>query len=523
MFDVTTPSPQILNLDSYRDKVLGCWTGKNIGGTLGAPFEGRREMNAATFYVQDLRGAPAPNDDLDLQLVWLQAAEENGLYHLTPRLLGEYWMNFIVGPWNEYGVCKANIANGLYPPLSGSCNNDIWKFSNGAWIRSEIWACLFPGSPDEAAVFASLDACCDHCGEGIYAEVFTAALQSAAFVLSDIRQLIKVGLAKIPPDCRIARSVRLACEQFDRGAEFAAARAAVVKDSEDLGWFQAPGNLGFVILGLLYGRGDFGTSICLATNCGDDTDCTAATVGALLGIISGRSGIPKKWIEPIGESIKTVAINPFGLDVPGTLGDLTARVVKLALAAQRENPTLPRLAAEPTAVTADYLEQITGHDAVAKRVWGQSPYALVFDLPYGRLAIDYENGPGITAGVEKRLAVELMGMRFAEGVVQVAFKLPDGWRALPGAAASINCIDGTAARWELAIIPGALADAFTYIPLELRLAGRFNPVTVQLPFQTAGSVNHNPYQHRGGFLDYADRKKRRLARAMAANEGITAP
>ena len=32
-------------------------------------------------------------------------------------------------------------------------------------------------------------------------------------------------------------------------------RELLVKDSEDLGWFQAPANVGFVVLGLLYGRG----------------------------------------------------------------------------------------------------------------------------------------------------------------------------------------------------------------------------------------------------------------------------
>ena len=513
MFDTATPSTQILNLDAYRDKVLGCWTGKNIGGTLGVPFEGQRVMNDAAFYVQNLGGNPAPNDDLDLQLVWLQAAEDNGLYHLTPRLLGEYWMNFIVGPWNEYGVCKANIANGLYPPLSGSCNNDIWKFSNGAWIRSEIWACLFPGSPDEAAEFAYMDACCDHCGEGIYAEVFTAAVQSAAFVVSDVRRLIEIGLAKVPPDCRVARSIRLACELFDRDAEFASARAAIVKDSEDLGWFQAPGNLGFVILGLLYGRGDFGKSVCLATNCGDDTDCTAATVGALLGIISGRSGIPKRWIEPIGENIVTVAVAPFLLELPKTLGDLTHRVVQLAQLVQRENPALPRLAPEPTQVTADHLTAIAGDQAVAKRVWNKSPYGLVFDLPYAKLAIDYDGGPGVTPGEEKKLAIELMDMKFGEAVVHVAFKLPDGWRALPCPEASVNCISGNVSRMEFVLIPGAQDTAFTYIPVEVRLAGRFNPVTVQVPFQAKGAVNHNPYAQRGGFQEHWDRRNRRLARA----------
>lgn len=52
----------------------------------------------------------------------------------------------------------------------------------------------------------------------------------------------------------------------------------LVKDSEDLGWFQAPANVGFVTLGLLYGEGDFKRSLILAVDCGDDTDCTGATL-----------------------------------------------------------------------------------------------------------------------------------------------------------------------------------------------------------------------------------------------------
>ena len=44
----------ILDFATYRDKVMGCWTGKNIGGVLGAPFECLRQFNDATFYVQDL-------------------------------------------------------------------------------------------------------------------------------------------------------------------------------------------------------------------------------------------------------------------------------------------------------------------------------------------------------------------------------------------------------------------------------------------------------------------------------------
>ena len=101
-----------INRDEYIDKVLGCWTGKNIGGTLGAPMEGSRELYNLDFYMQDLKGAPAPNDDLDLQLVWLKAIEDHGIYAVNEQLLGEYWLRFISGPWNEYGICKFNMVNG---------------------------------------------------------------------------------------------------------------------------------------------------------------------------------------------------------------------------------------------------------------------------------------------------------------------------------------------------------------------------------------------------------------------------
>ena len=256
MFHTDKPGNSFINRGEYRDKVLGCWTGKNIGGTLGAPMEGKREIFDVTFYTQDLKGNPAPNDDLDLQLVWLKAIEDHGIYNVNERLLGEYWMAHITGPWNEYGVAKFNLANGLFPPLSGFCNNDVWKNSNGAWIRSEIWACLFPGEPDEAAPFAWCDSCVDHADDGIYAEIFTAVLESAAFVENDLRKLIDCAFARIPADCRIARSVKIVLDAFDAGEDWKTARNRVVADSADLGWFQAPANVAFTILGLLYGGAD---------------------------------------------------------------------------------------------------------------------------------------------------------------------------------------------------------------------------------------------------------------------------
>ena len=114
--------------------------------------------------------------------------------------------------WNEYGVGKINMRLGIMPPLSGEYNNAKWKTSNGAWIRSEIWACLAPGNPLLAAQFAWNDACVDHgCTEGTFAEIFTATLESAAFIEKDRNKLIQFALSMIPADCRLAKAVNSCC------------------------------------------------------------------------------------------------------------------------------------------------------------------------------------------------------------------------------------------------------------------------------------------------------------------------
>ena len=81
-----------LNKEEYLNKMHGCWIGKNIGGTMGDPFEGTHEMLDIQGF-STAKGEPAPNDDLDLQLVWLMAAENYGT-KLNSEVLGEYWLSF---------------------------------------------------------------------------------------------------------------------------------------------------------------------------------------------------------------------------------------------------------------------------------------------------------------------------------------------------------------------------------------------------------------------------------------------
>ena len=301
-----------LNYEIYKDKVAACWIGKNIGGTMGGPYEGVRD-------VLDIKGfktkpkEPLPNDDLDLQLIWLHAIETEGPRNITAETLGEYWLSFIAACPNEYGITKSNMMRGMYPSISGGMeNNAEWKTSNGAWIRTEIWATLCPGMPDIAVRYAIEDAKVDHgMGEGAYAAMFVAAIESAAFVVDDVRTLIEIGLAKIPQDSRMAQSIQLLLQCYDEGKTWLEARNAILEANADIGdgWFQAPSNVAYAVLGILYGGGDFKKSMLTAINCGDDTDCTAATVGSILGIMHGSAGIPEDWREHIGDAIITCCIN----------------------------------------------------------------------------------------------------------------------------------------------------------------------------------------------------------------------
>jgi hypothetical protein len=60
-------------------------------------------------------------------------------------------------------------------------------------------------------------------------------------------------------------------------------------------------NSAYVTMGLLYGGGDFGKSIEIATRCGQDSDCNPATVGGVLGVVLGLDALPAFWKDPVME------------------------------------------------------------------------------------------------------------------------------------------------------------------------------------------------------------------------------
>ncbi|MEG1276351.1 MAG: ADP-ribosylglycohydrolase family protein, partial [Ruthenibacterium sp.] len=67
----------MINQQVYLDKVHGGWFGKCLGGAAGAPVEGFKCLIETRHYTETLR-TDLPNDDLDLQLLWLEVLQEKG-------------------------------------------------------------------------------------------------------------------------------------------------------------------------------------------------------------------------------------------------------------------------------------------------------------------------------------------------------------------------------------------------------------------------------------------------------------
>lgn len=425
------------NKEKLRDKIYACWLGKNIGGTIGAPYEGTTEFLNVTGF-NSAPGTPLPNDDLDLQLMWLTAMEFEGPWYFNSRTLGEYWLMGIDPNWSEYGEAKANLRDGVPAPLSGELYNKKWRNSNGAWIRSELWACLAPGLPSIACEYAFQDASVDHgMGEGTYAELFTATLESSAFFISDPRAVILKGLKSVPETSRVYKAVKLVLDEFDKGTDYKTVRDMLVAQSEDIGWFQAPANLGFVAIGLLYGGGDFKKSVLYAVNCGDDTDCTGATVGSIMGIMHGTEGIPEDWAEYVGDKIDFICINTmYRYAIPKTCTELTDRVMRLL----------------PVVLYAHHLMlEWSDADEIPELFKPFDPLAVErrerynFELPHTPYLFGYgayDREPIISAGEEIKLILNVTsgtdnrayaGENVHDTVnYSVKLILPDGWNAVYG-------------------------------------------------------------------------------------------
>ncbi len=448
----TLPYPE------YLDKVFGCWLGKCVSGTIGAPYEGMKQQ-LDFKYDPVFLDTLIPNDDLDLQVLWLDVLERKGI-HFTSTDLAEAFSKKCPYAPGEYAVFKKNFRRGIAPPLCGAFNNQYYLEGMGSPIRSEIWACIAPGNPDLAAELAKKDGVLDHAGNSVAAECFFAAMESQAFVEKDLDRLVACGLKQVPENLRIRQ---LICDVVDWCKEersWPYVRSRILREYGHPSCTNLFENIGFTLLALYAGKGDLIDTTMIALNCGFDTDCSCATAGALLGIIHGAEKLKQKHqLTDFGYILE--------VDVQrrsGSIFDLAEDTCAMGILFNQELNSAVKISGAPTtAAPAEHL-----------------PPEVVFQVHYP------QDHPGIGLGESKTLTLTLHNQRNIPLQGTISLNIQAGWKA----QLSVN---------ELRIEAGSQAR----VDLQVRVPADLPVLAEQNIFHLEFHSGNQNFHHRFGLVGAA--------------------
>jgi len=460
----------ILSKQDYRKRVLGCWMGKASGGTLGQPFEGQKGPLNLTFYDPIPQG-PVPNDDLDLQVLWALLVEKHGPW-INRLDLAKGWQAHTDFPWDEYGSATANFARGIYPPASGHHSN-FFGDCMGSPIRSEIWAAMAPADPELASRLAYEDAILDHDGEGIWGEIFWAVMESAAFVIQDRDRLLSLGLSAIPESSRVAQAVWKVIDWYGTCKDWRTVREKILQHFGHVNFTDTPQNLAFAVLGWLAGK-DFGEAICIAVNCGQDTDCSGASLGALLGIVD-PDGISEEWKKPVSNDLKLLPYMK-NLNPPRTLGSLTDLTIRLAEKMIQARSTKVKFAAKAAKTDVDYALNVFETK--------DSPDSILLADEPVRIEAIYPEGLTFVPGENIAMTLRFTNQTRNRASMNVQLLLPTGWKRLKGEIGLISLL-GNESR-DIFVRLGVPADIRQYDEhITLRLENNGVRNELQIPMISA--------------------------------------
>lgn len=325
------------------DKIYGAWTGRCVGCLLGKPVEGWKrarmygylkdlkrwplsdffrldvatpevrakyelEGNWGAKFFADLQEKMPEDDDTNYTTTGLAILKRFGT-EFTPANVGEFWLSDIplLNTCTAERVAHRNMGKSILPPASATSRNPYREWI-GAQIRADFWGYAAPGNPELAAEYAWRDASVSHVKNGIYGEMWVAAMTAAAFVTDDPRTIIEAGLAQIPVRSRLADAVEGVLEWHEVEVDYDTAVYRIHElwdENRAHDWCHTISNAMIVTVGLMWGEGDYAQSICKAVQACFDTDCNGATVGSILGILHGRKNLPAKWADHIHDTLET--------------------------------------------------------------------------------------------------------------------------------------------------------------------------------------------------------------------------
>jgi ADP-ribosylglycohydrolase len=308
-------------------RVRGAWLGRTVGNTLGKPIEGltRAELEiylkAADQWPQ--RGYlplldPLPegveklhpsaktasaglfvdvprDDDIDWTILGLHLLETYGRELTTEQVAAE-WLDRV--PFSQtYTAERAayrNLIHGVTPPDTATRSNPYREWI-GALIRADAFGLTNPGDPGEAARLALVDARLTHTANGLYGELWAAALVAAALTSTNAEDALRAAAGVVPPESRLAEALDGVLRLFSSGADPVAALDWVDDTLGEYPWVHTINNAALIAIGLLWGH-DFMSAVGITISGGRDTDSNGATVGCVFGALHGAGGIPTELV-----------------------------------------------------------------------------------------------------------------------------------------------------------------------------------------------------------------------------------
>lgn len=340
--DMRTPySYQKNNTTKLESKIHGAWMGRICGCLLGKTVEGirtdelipflketnnypmhryilRSDLNdeilnkykfsfASRCYADTAHGMPV-DDDTNYTVLYQEIIQKYGR-GFTPFDVSRAWLAY--QPKDAYctaeRVAFCNFVKGYEPPESAIYKNPYREWI-GAQIRADYFGYINPGNPELAAEMAWRDASISHTKNGIYGEMFVAAMLAVAAETTTIKDVILGGLAEIPHTSRLYKEIMSVMDGFENGVSQSECFRDIHKKYDEHSahdWCHTISNAMIVAASLLYGGGDYGKSICMSVEAGFDTDCNGATVGSVLGMANGIESIPEYWTKPIHDTLHT--------------------------------------------------------------------------------------------------------------------------------------------------------------------------------------------------------------------------
>ena len=308
---------QIITLSKavLQDKIKGGWAGQTIGVTFGGPYE----FKFLGSMIQDYQKLQWPEnafqhyfdkepglyDDIYMDLSFVDVIEKYGVEAPVDSFASAFaHANYPL--WHANQVGRYNVLNGIKAPASGHWKNNPHADDIDFQIEADFAGLMYPGMSVSAAALCDKVGHIMNYGDGWYGGVYIANMYAQSFVSNDISFIVKEALKAIPEKSSYYQCIndvinwhkqypkdwkRTWFEVQKKWTNDIACSEGVFKPFD----ISARINSAYVVMGLLYGNGDFGQTMEVAIRCGQDADCNPASAAGILGAIIGYNKIPDFW------------------------------------------------------------------------------------------------------------------------------------------------------------------------------------------------------------------------------------